>query len=80
MAPRVFDFPYSTCEHELTRLISSAVDFFMGGVLMIIGGILEWVLGNSFAAVASSSFAIPGQAAQTGIDSQRFNAVIGKDS
>ena len=70
----------------------------MGGVLMIIGGVLEWVLGNSFASVvfftfggfwlslggtlvpsfaAYSSFAIPGQAAQTGIASQGFNAGIG---
>lgn len=34
----------------------SAVYMFMGGLLMIIGGVLEWVLGNSFPACVFCSF------------------------
>jgi succinate-acetate transporter protein len=36
--------------------IYSAVYMFMGGLLMIIGGVLEWVLGNSFPACVFCSF------------------------
>ncbi|KAJ3519832.1 hypothetical protein NM208_g13967 [Fusarium decemcellulare] len=35
---------------------SNGVYIFMGGLLMIIGGILEWVLGNSFPACVFCSF------------------------
>ncbi|KAI6756716.1 hypothetical protein HG530_011314 [Fusarium avenaceum] len=35
---------------------SNAVYMFMGGLLMIIGGVLEWVLGNSFPACVFCSF------------------------
>ncbi|CAM1501355.1 Fc.00g105170.m01.CDS01 [Cosmosporella sp. VM-42] len=35
---------------------SIPVYFFMGGLLMLISGILEWVLGNSFPAIVFSSF------------------------
>jgi uncharacterized protein len=35
---------------------TSGVYFFMGGLLMLIGGLLEWVLGNSFASVVFCSF------------------------
>ena len=36
--------------------LTSGVYFFMGGVLMIIGGVLEFVLGNTFSLVVFCSF------------------------
>jgi succinate-acetate transporter protein len=39
-----------------TNNIISAVYVFMGGLLMLVGGILEWVLGNSFPACVFCSF------------------------
>lgn len=37
-------------------MISSSVYFFMGGLLMFLSGIFEWVLGNSFPATVFCSF------------------------
>ena len=37
-------------------MVHSAVYMFMGGLLMIIGGVLEWVLGNSYPACVFCSF------------------------
>lgn len=35
---------------------SSPVYFFQAGILMTVGGLLEWILGNSFPAVVFTSF------------------------
>jgi succinate-acetate transporter protein len=40
----------------IANTLLSAVYMFMGGLLMIIGGVLEWVLGNSFPACVFCSF------------------------
>lgn len=42
--------------HLLHRHMFSPVYFFQGGILMTLGGLLEWVLGNSFPAVVFCSF------------------------
>lgn len=35
---------------------ASPVYFFQGGILMTLGGLLEWILGNSFPAVVFCTF------------------------
>lgn len=42
--------------HVLTKSSLSPVYFFMGGVLMVLGSIYEWILGNSFASVVFATF------------------------
>jgi succinate-acetate transporter protein len=38
------------------ELSASPVYFFQGGILMTLGGLLEWILGNSFPAVVFCTF------------------------
>jgi len=41
---------------ELTSNVTSGVHFFCGGVLMLLGGLLEFFLGNTFAFVVFCSY------------------------
>jgi len=34
----------------------TAAYFFFGGLLMVIGGVLEWLIGNTFPSVVFTSF------------------------
>lgn len=43
-------------DHPVADKICSGVAYFFGGLMQVLGGVMEWIIGNTFPSVVFSTF------------------------